>query len=355
MFFGTWWSVVPPILAIVLALVTKEVYVSLFCGVLLGSALIAGFHPWNTFTVLVETMVNSVDMKIIIFDVLLGMLIALMARSGGSAAYGRWAATKIKSKKQAEATTALLGVLIFVDDYFNCLTVGSVMRPVTDKYKVSRAKLAYIIDATAAPVCILAPISSWAAAVNSYVPADSPVSGFQLFLSTIPFNLYALLTLFMVFYTSLRGIDFGLGQLVVGFAVDGFGCGECLLVGIDGFGGILAVAVAGNGSRGCALCGSDGGSEFLVVHEIVVVHLGASSVCVGLQLCGDCIECGLILSLGCRGASSVHHGAEGGDVLLEVFALKVAGFHLGEQRIGSFHGSIEGGAVEHDGGVLVCH
>lgn len=210
MFFGTWWSVVPPILAIVLALVTKEVYVSLFCGVLLGSALIAGFHPWNTFTVLVETMVNSVDMKIIIFDVLLGMLIALMARSGGSAAYGRWAATKIKSKKQAEATTALLGVLIFVDDYFNCLTVGSVMRPVTDKYKVSRAKLAYIIDATAAPVCILAPISSWAAAVNSYVPADSPVSGFQLFLSTIPFNLYALLTLFMVFYTSLRGIDFGL-------------------------------------------------------------------------------------------------------------------------------------------------
>lgn len=138
------------------------------------------------------------------------MIIVLMAKSGGSAAYGKWAGTKIKSKKSAMLATTGLGVLIFVDDYFNCLTVGSVMRPVTDRFKVSRAKLAYIIDATAAPVCIIAPVSSWAAAVNSYVPADAGITGFQLFLRTIPYNLYALLTLVMVLYIAITGFDFGL-------------------------------------------------------------------------------------------------------------------------------------------------
>ena len=155
-------------------------------------------------------MKSSMNLNILIFDVLLGMIIVLMSRSGGSAAYGKWAGDKIKSKKSAMLATTGLGILIFVDDYFNCLTVGSVMRPVTDRYKVSRAKLAYIIDATAAPVCIIAPISSWAAAVNSYVPEDAGISGFQLFLRTIPYNLYANLTLVMVFYVIVANFDFGL-------------------------------------------------------------------------------------------------------------------------------------------------
>ncbi|MDD3367569.1 MAG: Na+/H+ antiporter NhaC family protein [Lachnospiraceae bacterium] len=208
--FGTWWSLVPPLLAISLALITKEVYSSLFCGVLLGALFTAGFQPWNTFETLFTTMTGSMDLNIIIFDVLLGMIIMLMSRSGGSAAYGNWATKKIKNKKQALLSTFGLGVLIFVDDYFNCLTVGSVMRPVTDKFKVSRAKLAYIIDATAAPICIIAPISSWAAAVNSYVPEGSSLTGFQLFLSTIPFNLYALLTIVMVVAVICLNLDFGL-------------------------------------------------------------------------------------------------------------------------------------------------
>ena len=155
-------------------------------------------------------MKNSMNLNILIFDVLLGMIIVLMAKSGGSAAYGKWAGTKIRTKRSALLATMGLGVLILVDDYFNCLTVGSVMRPVTDQQKVSRAKLAYIIDATAAPVCIIAPISSWAAAVNSYVPADAGISGFQLFLRTIPYNLYAILTLVMVFFICFTGFDFGL-------------------------------------------------------------------------------------------------------------------------------------------------
>ena len=150
------------------------------------------------------------NINILIFDILLGMVVVLMAKSGGSAAYGKWAGTKIKTKRSALLATMGLGVLIFVDDYFNCLTVGSVMRPVTDSHKVSRAKLAYIIDSTAAPVCIIAPISSWAAAVNSYVPADAGISGFQLFLRTIPYNLYAILTLVMVFFICFTGFDFGL-------------------------------------------------------------------------------------------------------------------------------------------------
>ena len=210
MFIGTWWSLVPPLLAIVLALVTKEVYSSLFIGVAMGALLYTGFHPWNAFVAFFDIMKNSMNLNILIFDVLLGMIIVLMSKSGGSAAYGKWAGTKIKSKKSAMLATTGLGVLIFVDDYFNCLTVGSVMRPVTDRFKVSRAKLAYIIDATAAPVCIIAPISSWAAAVNSYVPAGSSMSGFEMFVKTIPFNLYAILTLYMVFFTSIVGFDFGL-------------------------------------------------------------------------------------------------------------------------------------------------
>ena len=210
MFIGTWWSLVPPLLAIVLALVTKEVYSSLFIGVAMGALLYTGFHPWNAFVALFDIMKNSMNLNILIFDVLLGMIIVLMSKSGGSAAYGKWAGNKIKSKKSAMLATTGLGVLIFVDDYFNCLTVGSVMRPVTDRFKVSRAKLAYIIDATAAPVCIIAPISSWAAAVNSYVPEDAGISGFQLFLRTIPYNLYAILTMLMVFTIILTGLDFGL-------------------------------------------------------------------------------------------------------------------------------------------------
>ena len=210
MFIGTWWSLVPPLLAIILALVTKEVYSSLFIGVAVGALLYTGFHPWNAFIALFDIMKSSMNINILIFDVLLGMIIVLMSRSGGSAAYGKWAGDKIKSKKSAMLATTGLGILIFVDDYFNCLTVGSVMRPVTDRYKVSRAKLAYIIDATAAPVCIIAPISSWAAAVNSYVPEDAGISGFQLFLRTIPYNLYAILTLTMVFYVIVANFDFGL-------------------------------------------------------------------------------------------------------------------------------------------------
>ena len=210
MFFGTIWSLLPPILAIVLALITKEVYSSLCIGVGVGALLVAGFKPWETFVTFFDIMKGSMNLNILIFDILLGMIIVLMAKSGGSAAYGQWAGQKIKSKKSALLATMGLGVLIFVDDYFNCLTVGSVMRPVTDRYKVSRAKLAYIIDATAAPICIIAPISSWAAAVNSYVPEEAGITGFQLFLRTIPYNLYALLTLFMVFWIIIRKFDFGL-------------------------------------------------------------------------------------------------------------------------------------------------
>ena len=210
MFIGTWWALIPPLLAIVLAFVTKEVYSSLFLGVAAGALLYSGFHPWESFVNFFEIMKNSMNLNILIFDVLLGMIIVLMAKTGGSAAYGKWAGTKIRSKKSALLATTGLGILIFVDDYFNCLTVGSVMRPVTDQYKVSRAKLAYIIDSTAAPVCIIAPISSWAAAVNSYVPEDAGITGVQLFLRTIPYNLYAILTLFMVIFITVTAFDFGL-------------------------------------------------------------------------------------------------------------------------------------------------
>lgn len=209
-FIGTWWALLPPILAIVLALITKEVYSSLFIGVAAGALLYTGFHPWNAMVSLVDILTESMNVNILIFDILLGMIIVLMAKSGGSRAYGNWAIRKIKSKKTAMLATTGLGALIFVDDYFNCLTVGSVMRPVTDRFNISRAKLAYIIDATAAPICIIAPVSSWAAAVNSYVPDDIGITGFQLFLRTIPYNLYAIVTLVMVLYICISGFDFGL-------------------------------------------------------------------------------------------------------------------------------------------------
>lgn len=157
-----------------------------------------------------NTMIDSVDFSILMFMILLGMIVMLMQESGGTRAYGEWASARLKTKRSSLIATSLLGILIFVDDYFNCLTVGSVMRPVTDKNKISRAKLAYIIDATAAPICIIAPISSWAAAVNSYVPQSSSMSGFEMFISTIPFNLYAILTLYVVLFTSIAGFDFGL-------------------------------------------------------------------------------------------------------------------------------------------------
>jgi Na+/H+ antiporter NhaC len=209
MFIGTWWSLVPPLLAIILAFITKEVYSSLFIGGVVGALLYTGFQPWDAFVSYFEIMKDSMNLNILIFDVLLGMIIVLMSKSGGSAAYGNWAGTRIKTKKSSLLATTGLGMLIFVDDYFNCLTVGSVMRPVTDRHAVSRAKLAYIIDATAAPICIIAPISSWAAAVNSYVPEGAGITGFQLFLRTIPYNLYAILTIVMVLYIIVSGFDFG--------------------------------------------------------------------------------------------------------------------------------------------------
>ena len=208
-FVGTFWALVPPIIAIVLALVTKEVYMSLFIGILSGALLYSKFAPIATaesiFEVMTSKLSNPGNIGILIFLVFLGIIVALMTKAGGSAAYGEWANKKIKNRKGALLSTFGLGALIFVDDYFNCLTVGSVMRPVTDRYNISRAKLAYIIDATAAPVCIIAPISSWAAAVTGYTSGD----GFSLFLQTIPYNLYAWLTIIMVIYIAMSDFDFG--------------------------------------------------------------------------------------------------------------------------------------------------
>jgi len=212
---GSLWSLLPPIVAIGLALITKEVYSSLFVGIITGGALYA-ITESKGFTGVFNTIVNdglianlsdSYNVGILIFLVNLGIIVVLMNKAGGSRAYGEWAATHIKSRVGACLSTFLLGILIFVDDYFNCLTVGSVMRPVTDKHKISRSKLAYLIDSTAAPVCIIAPISSWAAAVSGTVEG---VNGIKLFISTIPYNLYALLTLLMVLFISLTGIDYGL-------------------------------------------------------------------------------------------------------------------------------------------------
>lgn len=208
---GTIWSLLPPIVAIALALITKEVYVSLLIGILAGGALFTGFHPLLTAEVTFGIMGSKMgsNINILIFLALLGIVVSLITKSGASRAYGDWASQTIKSKKGALFATIFLGALIFVDDYFNCLTVGTVMRPVTDKYKITRAKLAYIIDATAAPICIIAPVSSWAAAVGSSLPEDCGIDGFTLFLKTIPFNLYALGTLAFMIYITAKNIDFG--------------------------------------------------------------------------------------------------------------------------------------------------
>ncbi len=207
---STIWAVLPPVIAIVLALITKEVYMSLLIGIFSGALLFTKFSfissVETTFQIMGDKIGGNAD--ILIFLVLLGILVALITKSGASKAYGNWASKSITTKKGALLATAVLGVLIFVDDYFNCLTVGTVMRPVTDRYKVSRAKLAYIIDATAAPVCIIAPISSWAAAVGSSLPEGSSLDGFSLFLHTIPFNFYALFTLVFVLVLILTGIDY---------------------------------------------------------------------------------------------------------------------------------------------------
>ena len=208
---SSFWALVPPIIAIALALITKEVYSSLFIGILVGALLYSGFNFEGTITHvfqdgIISVLSDSWNVGILIFLVILGTMVSLMNKAGGSAAFGRWASTKIKSRVGAQLATIAMGVLIFIDDYFNCLTVGSVMRPVTDKHQVSRAKLAYLIDATAAPVCIIAPISSWAAAVSGFVEGED---GLSLFINAIPFNFYALLTIVMMVGLVLMKADFG--------------------------------------------------------------------------------------------------------------------------------------------------
>lgn len=212
----TFWALVPPIIAIVLALVTKEVYSSLFIGIVVGGLLYSGFSFPGTikhvFTDgIVAQLTDAYNVGILIFLVILGIMVCLMNKSGGSAAFGRWAQKHIKTKKGAQFATIVLGILIFIDDYFNCLTVGSVMLPVTDRFKISRAKLAYLIDATAAPVCIIAPISSWAAAVSGFVPGNQ--NGIALFCSCIPWNFYALFTIAFMFAITAMQADYGLMEL----------------------------------------------------------------------------------------------------------------------------------------------
>ena len=222
--YATLLSLLPPIIAIALALLTKEVYSSLFVGILSGALIYANWNPWNmvlgTFDTMIGKICDSWNVGILIFLVLLGMMVSMINKAGGSAAYGRWAAEHIKSKRGAMISTAVLGMLIFIDDYFNCLTVGSVMRPVTDKHKISREKLSFLIDATAAPVCIIAPISSWAAAVSSVAPEGE---GLNLFISSIPYNLYALLTLFTVLFMAWIGMDYGKMRVAEINAANGIG------------------------------------------------------------------------------------------------------------------------------------
>ena len=213
-FVGTFWALVPPIIAITLALITKEAYSSLFIGVVIGALFACDFAPVATIDMIVNDGIIAAiadNAGIFLFLVLLGIIVALVNLAGGSAAFGRWAEKNIHTRVGAQLATFILGILIFIDDYFNCLTVGSVMRPVTDRHQISRPKLAYLIDATAAPVCMIAPISSWAAAVSSYIPAEyaGTVNGFTLFLRAIPYNFYALLMLWMVFVVALTGRDFG--------------------------------------------------------------------------------------------------------------------------------------------------
>ena len=211
--YGTFWALIPPLLAIVLALITKEVYTSLFAGVLLGALFAAGFNPIQTLDLIV---VDGLSVSVadlagnLCFLVILGILVAMVNKSGGSAAFGRWAEKNIKSRVGAQIATFILGVLIFIDDYFNCLTVGSVMRPVTDRHKISRAKLAFLIDATAAPICMIAPISSWAAAVSGVADdLNTGITGIQLFVRAIPYNFYSLLTLVFIVALVVMGFDYG--------------------------------------------------------------------------------------------------------------------------------------------------
>lgn len=209
--YATFWSLMPPLLAIVLALITKEVYSSLVVGIIFGGLLASGFNfegMMNTVFAkgMVSVLSSSYNVGILIFLVILGMIVALMNKTGGSDAFGQWASKRIKTRAGAQLMSVLLGCLIFIDDYFNCLTVGSVMRPVTDKHQVSRAKLAYLIDATAAPVCIISPISSWAAAVTGFVEGED---GFALFVKAIPFNYYAILTIIMMIVITLWNFDYG--------------------------------------------------------------------------------------------------------------------------------------------------
>ncbi|MDO4922918.1 MAG: Na+/H+ antiporter NhaC family protein [Peptococcaceae bacterium] len=212
----SFWALVPPIVAISLALATKEVYSSLFVGVVTGGLLYSGFSFEGTINHVytdgvVKVLSDPYNVGILIFLVILGIIVSLMNKSGGSAAFGRWAQTKIKNRVGAQLATIGLGSLIFIDDYFNCLTVGSVMRPVTDKFQISRAKLAYLIDSTAAPICIIAPISSWAAAVSGFVPGDT--NGIALFIQCIPYNFYALFTILFMICIAVMKSDYGLMEL----------------------------------------------------------------------------------------------------------------------------------------------
>lgn len=210
--YATFWALIPPIVAIVLALITKEVYSSLFIGIIVGGLFYSNFSFVGTLTHifndgLIAQLSDAYNVGILIFLVFLGIIVALMNKAGGSAAFGRWASEHVKSRVAAQLATILLGCLIFIDDYFNCLTVGSVMRPVTDRQNISRAKLAYLIDATAAPVCIIAPISSWAAAVSGFAPEGT--NGLMLFIRAIPYNYYALLTIVMMVSIVILKIDYG--------------------------------------------------------------------------------------------------------------------------------------------------
>lgn len=212
--YATLLSILPPLIAIVLALITKEVYSSLFIGILAGGLIYSSFNLETTMVHVfqngfINTVADPYNIGIIIFLVLLGALVAMMNKTGGSAAFGRWASKHIKSRVGAQIATVILGIMIFVDDYFNCLTVGSVMRPVTDRNKVSRSKLAYLIDATAAPICIIAPISSWAAAVAGFAQGAGSKSGMSLFIQAIPYNFYALLTIGMMIFLAFSNFDYG--------------------------------------------------------------------------------------------------------------------------------------------------
>lgn len=234
---GTFWSLVPAIVAIVLALITKEVYSSLFIGIAIGGLFYANFNFEGTVIHIFQdgiigSLTDGYNMGIIVFLVILGIMVCMMNMAGGSKAFGRWAETHIKTRVGAQLATILLGALIFIDDYFNCLTVGSVMRPVTDRQNISRAKLSYLIDATAAPICIIAPVSSWAAAVSGFVEGED---GFTVFLKAIPYNYYALLTIVMMVTMVVMKVEFGSMKTHEVNAINGdlFTTGDIVFGGAD--------------------------------------------------------------------------------------------------------------------------